>query len=208
MSSQWARLFAAPPLDHVRTVAVESGAHGGSALTAISAAPAGTLLASAGADGSLVLWDLARARPRLLCRAQQPERVVWAHLLSPSLLASVGPAAAYMWRVEQSSGSVRLAMLRRWPVDGRVTCAAAWDQYVAAGCGELQGAGAAAGRSWGLPGASLGTYPCCATAAAADGAVRVFDAYSGTCSKLLRLHQQGVSALQHVRRGEEDLLAR
>lgn len=43
---------------------------------------------------------------------------------------------------------------------------------------------------------------------AADGAVRVFDTYAGTCAKLLRLHHGGVAALQHVRHGELDLLVR
>ena len=48
---------------------------------------------------------------------------------------------------------------------------------------------------------------------AADGSVRVLDLYSGSCVKLLRLHQRrlrggGVTALQHVRHGELDLLVR
>lgn len=108
-----------------------------------------------------------------------------------------------MWRVSQDPPQLRL--LRRWPVDGRVVCAAAWDQYLAAGCGERSLGGLPRRTCAALPAATPDgpSYP-----GAADGAVRIFDAFTGTCSKLLRPHQQGVAALQHVRRGEEDLLVR
>lgn len=41
---------------------------------------------------------------------------------------------------------------------------------------------------------------------AADGAVRVYDAYSGALSKLLRLHHGAVTALQQAQHGASDLL--
>ncbi|KAL4853494.1 hypothetical protein ACK3TF_005517 [Chlorella vulgaris] len=57
---------------------------------------------------------------------------------------------------------------------GRASCAAAWDNWLAAGC--------------------------------EDGSVRLYDTYTGRCTKLLRLHSARVTALQHVQHSGLDLL--
>lgn len=41
-----------------------------------------------------------------------------------------------------------------------------------------------------------------------DGSIRLYDTYTGRCTKLLRLHSARVTALQHVRHGSLDLLVR
>lgn len=38
--------------------------------------------------------------------------------------------------------------------------------------------------------------------------MRIYDTYAGSCAKLLRLHHGSVSALQHVRHGDLDVLVR
>lgn len=172
---QWRRAFAGPA-DHVRTVRVEREAHGGAAVTALSASAGGNLLLSAGADGCICLWDLspcctpgsgggsAPLRPRLLARGQHPSPVVWAQLLAPDSALSATATAAFVWRIERpewpgvgaagagaagaagatggassSSGSApqpAFRLLRRFSAESGVTCAAAWDQFLAVGCGE------------------------------------------------------------------------
>ena len=268
---QWRHAFASPA-DFIRTVRVEREAHGGAAVTALSAAPSGGLLLSAGADGSLLLWDLspccapasgggpAALRPRLLCQARHPSPLVWAQLLSPEAALAATAAAAFVWRVERPEaaaaaggsragagsepGPPSFRLLRRFALEGGATCAAAWDQFVAVGCGEPRSSCSmpatggqtcrllchAHGWRWGPryrpgPGSAgphesrlarpsflrFTVYYLLAVPMpppAGDGAVRVYDTYSGSCAKLLRLHQGGVAALQHVRHGELDLLVR
>lgn len=332
---QWRRVWSTPGA-YTRTVRIEREAHSGE-VTSLSTSPCGSLLASSSVDGTVALWDLTAAaaagplRPRLLGQAQHPGPVLWVRLLGPDTAASATAGALFLWRMEpqqggagggamaaassssggSSGGSCRrqleFRLLRRIAVGGRLTCAAAWDMYLAAGCGERPyfvgcllvpisaylpcclcmwlaaavseestGQWSACGRGAVLPWAStlhaappicpdlparsssvsvynfLPTHPlpavlCCAVEAiarcgpvtctllpcthpclthltaplrpshlplapallcAADGAVRIYDAYSGALSKLLRLHGGSVAVLQHVAHGELDLLVR
>ena len=193
LAVQWDAALSSPN-GYIRTVRVEREAHGSAPLAAVSAAPCGTLLLSASADGALCLWEIATPaaaagsdaapplRPRLLCRTQHPGPLAWAQLAAPETALSAGGAAACVWRVEQprqgqQEQSPQLRLVRHVTVEGGgVLCAAAFDMHLACGC--------------------------------SDGAVRVLDVGSGTCTKLLRLHRAGVTALQHVQRGDLDLLVR
>jgi WD40 repeat protein len=126
--------------------AAARGGHGG-AVTSLSAlqGTCGALLASAAADGSLCVWDVAGEQPRLLCAASHREAAAYVKLMSPESVVTATAAAAYVWRLEAAAGgggAAALRLIRRVPLAAggggapRMLCAAAWDNMLAAGCCE------------------------------------------------------------------------
>ncbi|PSC74749.1 hypothetical protein C2E20_2455 [Micractinium conductrix] len=218
LEAKWRLVFSATAA-YVRGVRADRSAHSG-AVTALSALAGAGLLASASLDRTLCLWALpqtgsgaAALRARLLARAQHPAPVLFAALLSPELAVSVTAASVHVWRIEPTaaaaaagtstvaaaaaaaaagppsqgtpSGAVQLRLLRRVAVDGG-------------------GGGGPAGRAGRVLCAAA--WDMLVAVGCADGAVRVFDLCSAACTQILRLHSQGVTAVQAVQTPAGDLL--
>ena len=87
----------------------------------------------------------------LLATLRHAAPPLFAAFPSPSLLLTATPAAGFLWRLggrsERGGGPLAPAMVRQLGCGGglggsRITCAAAWDMFLAAGMGErVAGAG-------------------------------------------------------------------